>query len=336
MKVFTVSLICVLTFFTLIELLPYAITIGFPNICYGCTDLGKLHQELNNKFGFSYFNFLAMLLLFLYLIYLTSVSKLSSVVKFIVIVACLLFIWLPVMPIINLFSLFLCACYRNPPFIKDYRGEFPASASIEGGADKIIAEYHKYMALNFADCVNKSNPGFRIENRTEEAAAADNCWRSIYIKRAGIFSDDMVAHFPETMRLLGDAQIHNAIFSILDPGVEIPPHVGYYKGYLRYHLGVEIPYDSASDDSNKAFIVCGDEKYVWRQGAGVVFDDLYLHYVKNPSNRRRVVLYLDVIRKSDNPIVAAVNKVGIKLIETSPMLKIFLTNQHKQNKIGDE
>lgn len=228
----------------------------------------------------------------------------------------------------NLVTLFLCCFYKNPPFIKEYYDEFPAAKTVEFGADKIIDEYNYFIKHYDAGCVNKSNPGFKIETRT-----GAGCWRSIYIKRAGIFSSDVASNFPETMKLLEDAQIHNAFFSILDPGVDIPPHVGYYKGYLRYHLGVEIPNNDSEDSSQKAFIVCGDEKYIWAMKKGVLFDDMYVHYVKNPSNKRRVVLYIDVIRKSDNPIVKFVNSAGIAYIETSPVLKQFLQNQHQQRSL---
>lgn len=336
MKPLSFIIILVLSFFTSLELVPLIITVLIPSFCYGCTDLGKFHQELNNKFGLSYFNFIAMLLLFLYLIYLTVVSKYGLALKLFIITICFLCIYLPVFPIINPLNLLMCALCDNPPFINDRYATFPASKNIEAGASKIIAEYHKFSKNNEAVCITEVAPGFRVENRTPEAELANNCWRTLYLKRAGVISADVAKDFPETQRLLDDPQIHHAFFSILDPGVDIPPHVGYYKGYLRYHLGVEIPNNSDIDDSRKAFIVCGGEKYVWRLGSGVLFDDFYLHYVKNPSGERRVVLYIDVIRNSDNIFINAANNFGLWLIETSPTFKVFLTNQHKQNKLKDE
>ena len=145
----------------------------------------------------------------------------------------------------------------------------------------------------------------------------------------------MIKQFPNTIKLIEDEQIHNAFFSILDPGVEIPPHVGYYKGYLRYHMGIEIPNNNTGRTDDKAYIVCGDEKYIWKEKEGIVFDDMYLHYVKNPTNQRRVVLYLDVKRKSENPIITFINNIGIYLMENSILLKTFLKNQHNQNKISE-
>jgi aspartyl/asparaginyl beta-hydroxylase (cupin superfamily) len=150
------------------------------------------------------------------------------------------------------------------------------------------------------------------------------------LKKYGKIVDGIVNDkFPTTINLLKDDQIHNAFFSILDPGVEIPPHTGYYKGYLRYHLGVKIP-----NGDEKAYIVCGGEKYTWKEKEGVLFDDMYLHYVKNPTKKQRVVLYLDVKRKSDNKFVNFINDVCISLMENSPVLKMFLKNQHTQKEIN--
>lgn len=80
--------------------------------------------------------------------------------------------------------------------------------------------------------------------------------------------------------------------------------------------------------------MCGGEKYIWEEGKGVVFDDMYTHYVKNPTNNTRVVLYLDIKRKS-NSFVNKINNIGINLIENSLLANIFLKNQHQQNKIED-
>jgi beta-hydroxylase len=132
---------------------------------------------------------------------------------------------------------------------------------------------------------------------------------------------------------LNEDQIHNAFFSILDPGVEIPPHFGYYKGYLRYHLGIVIPNNDTNKNDDKAYIICGGEKYVWKEKEGIVFDDMFLHYVKNPTNKTRVILYIDIKRIFDSTFLNFINNIGIHLIEGSILFKLFLKNQHVQKKI---
>jgi beta-hydroxylase len=227
-------------------------------------------------------------------------------------------------------TLFLILLYKNPPFVYNYKEEFPASIYIEKKTDLIINEYKKYISTNDAECLRKSVPGFTIENVDSNKT---NCWRAIHLKKYGIIDEEMKYHFPETVSVLSDKQIHNAFFSILDPSVEIPLHVGYYKGYLRYHLGIIIPNNDTGKLEDKAYIVCGDEKYIWKAGKGIVFDDMYMHYVKNPTDQTRVVLYLDIKRKSDNFFVNKINDIGIFLIESSLLINLFLKNQHGQNKI---
>ena len=155
-------------------------------------------------------------------------------------------------------------------------------------------------------------------------------------EKIGVLDENMVQYFPKTTQLLKDSQIHNAFFSILEPGVEIPPHVGYYKGYLRYHIGIIIPNSESNDTINKAYIVCNDEKYIWKENEGIVFDDMYLHYVKNPTNQTRVILYLDIKRNSNTYFINKLNDIGIYFLENSIVLNRFLLNQHNQIKIENE
>ena len=78
--------------------------------------------------------------------------------------------------------------------------------------------------------------------------------------------------------------------------------------------------------------MCGGQKHEWKVKEGVLFDDMYMHHVKNPSNQLRVVLYLDVKRKESNPIISGLNELTTYLIEINPFVKAFIQNQHKQIK----
>lgn len=64
---------------------------------------------------------------------------------------------------------------------------------------------------------------------------------------------------------------------------------------------------------------------------------MFLHYVKNPSYMRRVVLYIDVIRKHNDSrgfeFINVINNLGIWLIDNSLILNIFIKNQHKHKAI---
>jgi len=328
-KVITI-VIGVLILLSMLDILPIIITTMFPSLCYGCTTIGKFQQFLNYKYNLGYVSSFSFILVLTYLFYLTSFVK-NNYVKFSVYFLLLGLFVFPVFPLLNVISLILSPLYKNGPFIKDYYTIFPASIKIDKNADIITKEFEEYTKEHQPECIRKTNPGFKIEITKDSS----NCWRALYLKKFGKIDDDMIKHFPNTIKLLTDKQIHNAFFSILDPGVEIPPHVGYYKGYLRYHMGIVIPNNDTDNFDDKAYIVCGDEKYIWKTGKGIVFDDVYLHYVKNPTNQKRVVLYLDIKRKSDNFFVNKLNDFGLFLIEHSLLFNIFLKNQHGQNKIEE-
>jgi ornithine lipid ester-linked acyl 2-hydroxylase len=149
-------------------------------------------------------------------------------------------------------------------------------------------------------------------------------WKALMLKSGGVPIAENCALCPETGALL--AQIpsaFNAFFSVLEPGQHIAPHLGYYKGFLRYHLGVLIPHDNADgacwmrvqDDPDdharrdKRSIERA-QKYHWRNGRAVMFDDTYLHDAHNGSDEVRVVLFVDVLRKLP-PLLAAFNRLAL-------------------------
>jgi aspartyl/asparaginyl beta-hydroxylase (cupin superfamily) len=97
---------------------------------------------------------------------------------------------------------------------------------------------------------------------------------------------------------------------VLDPHQYITPHWGYYRGFVRYHLGVLIPNDNAggecflrvngdpaANESRDVTRIEAGEVYRWKNGEGIAFDDNYLHDAANNSDQVRVVLWIDLRRK---------------------------------------
>lgn len=79
--------------------------------------------------------------------------------------------------------------------------------------------------------------------------------------------------------------IHTYGFSIMEPGCEIHPHVGYTNAVLRGHLGLY---------SNPfAALKVGEEICTWQEGALFVFDDTTLHSAWNRGETTRVILLFD-------------------------------------------
>jgi len=146
-------------------------------------------------------------------------------------------------------------------------------------------------------------------------------WKAFMLK-AGSFIEPNCALAPKTAALLRSTpSVYNAFFSILEPHQYVKPHWGYFKGFVRYHLGVVIPGDNAErqcwlrvntdpDDNarrEKPLVERG-ETYHWRNGQGV-FDDTNLHDAANESDEVRVVLWLDVFRKLPRPLAAGTRRL---------------------------
>ena len=99
---------------------------------------------------------------------------------------------------------------------------------------------------------------------------------------------------PKTWDIIKDIPgIKTGAFSILRAGTEILPHTGFTSKVLRSHLGLIIPSDCA--------MIVGGERYSWREGECVIFDDTVEHSAYNRSNKDRAVLLIDVERPKKIP-----------------------------------
>ena len=76
-------------------------------------------------------------------------------------------------------------------------------------------------------------------------------------------------YFPKTLELI--SQVPNCstiMFSVLNPGQYLKPHIGPYKGVLRYHLGLITP-----ENTDQCYLHVNNIKYSWKAGQDVLFDD---------------------------------------------------------------
>jgi beta-hydroxylase len=167
-------------------------------------------------------------------------------------------------------------------------------------------------------------------------------WKAFMFK-AGRFVEQNCALAPRTAEIIRSVpSVYNAFFSILEPNQYITPHWGYYKGFVRYHLGVVIPDDnaqnqcwlrvnaSAEDNArrDKKLIERG-EKHYWKNGRGFVFDDTYLHDAANECGEVRVVLWLDVVRKM-RPGLSLYNRAILSAINLQPSFRKIRDNARVQ------
>lgn len=159
-------------------------------------------------------------------------------------------------------------------------------------------------------------------------------WKTVFLRMFDQ-NTETSKRFPKTMALLNSVPSSNRVvsgyFSILEPGSIIHPHVGVYKGVIRYHLGLIIP-----KRWQQVFIVVDKKKLHWKEGEHVMFDDMYTHYVVNSTSERRVVLFLDIKRDFGSWYVNKINDAFIDMIHSSKKLQRALSSADKIDKMKNK
>jgi beta-hydroxylase len=122
-------------------------------------------------------------------------------------------------------------------------------------------------------------------------------WSRFYLKWYGPWKEEALELCPRTVALLNKVpNVRLAMFSLLAPGAKILPHRGVFRGALRYHLALKVP-----TDRSKCFITLDNERYHWKEGKGVLFDDTFAHWVQNNTAEYRLILFLDIERPLSFP-----------------------------------
>lgn len=187
---------------------------------------------------------------------------------------------------INRFLLHYAGWNRRPVFF-DIDAIRPELRGLEEAYPQIRAELDALMARRV------QMPNYHEINKpsTEISATTPGNWK--------VFMLELLGHKPERNRALCPATcaalakvpgVLQAFFSVLEPGKSVPLHDGPYIGYLRYHLGLQVPTD------DPPMIRVAGQPYVWKEGEAVMFDDSWPHEVINRSREPRVVLIVDVPR----------------------------------------
>ena len=120
-------------------------------------------------------------------------------------------------------------------------------------------------------------------------------WTKLYIKWYSDIDDIALKQCPKSCEIIKKLpNIKLAMFSVLAPGTRIKAHKGLYKGCLRFHLGLSTP------NSDNCFIVVDNKKYSWKDGEGILIDDTYEHWVHNNTDKKRIILFCDIVRPLNN------------------------------------
>ncbi|MNI62440.1 Aspartyl/Asparaginyl beta-hydroxylase [compost metagenome] len=108
---------------------------------------------------------------------------------------------------------------------------------------------------------------------------------------------------PQTVALVSAIpNVKGAMFALLPGGSHLNPHRDPFAGSLRYHLGLSTP----NSDACRIFV--DGQAYAWRDGEDVMFDETYVHWVKNETDKTRVILFCDIERPLSNRLITGINR----------------------------
>jgi ornithine lipid ester-linked acyl 2-hydroxylase len=210
---------------------------------------------------------------------------------------------------------------RNPAYLRNYHRDYRGLKELEANHADVQRE-----CLALLDIKDRLTDVRALGAGYTEGGIHTAQWKAFMFK-SGDFIDENCRLAPKTAALIKNIPgVYTAFFSVLYPHQVITPHWGYYKGFLRYHLGVLIPGNNenkqcwirvndnqAQNDLNDKEQIVHGERYYWKNGEGVVFDDNYLHDAANESDEIRVVLWLDLRRKMPF-YVALINRLCLWLV----------------------
>ncbi len=121
-------------------------------------------------------------------------------------------------------------------------------------------------------------------------------WSRFYLHWYGYTHASALAECPRSVALLeGLTDVHAVMFSILPPRGQLTIHADPMACSLRWHLGLATP------NSDLCFINVDGQQRSWRDGEGFIFDETYLHYVRNDTDEPRLILMCDVTRPMSWP-----------------------------------
>jgi beta-hydroxylase len=137
---------------------------------------------------------------------------------------------------------------------------------------------------------------FQLISPAQTYISNDDKWRLFFFKAANINFKKNQKLAPKTMEIINKhKEIISTYISVLGPHKMLNPHEGPWSGVLRMHLGLIIP------DENKCMLINGGEKYYWKEGKTVLFDDTYEHVAVNGTDKLRAILFIDIMRPLPQP-----------------------------------
>jgi aspartyl/asparaginyl beta-hydroxylase (cupin superfamily) len=170
---------------------------------------------------------------------------------------------------------------------------FPWLEELEAATEAIADELRTVMAAERAELVPYVQFEDHIPMDQWRPLNRNPDWTAIHLIQHGRKVEANARHCPQTLAMIEKlpqpdipGASPNAMFSLLAPRTEIPPHVGISNTRLVCHLPLIVP--------DGCWFRVGAETRFWKPGEAFVFDDTMEHEAANPSDELRVVFICDV------------------------------------------
>jgi aspartyl/asparaginyl beta-hydroxylase (cupin superfamily) len=173
------------------------------------------------------------------------------------------------------------------------RSRFSWIEHLESESETIAAELQAVLTAERRELVPYIQYEDHLPLHQWKALNRSPDWTAIHLWQNGRLNEANARHCPRTMAVLerlGQPKIAgaspNAMFSLLAPKTQIPPHVGVSNARLVCHLPIVVP--------EGCWFRVGAETRHWRRGEAFVFDDTIEHEAMNPSDDLRIVFIFDL------------------------------------------
>jgi beta-hydroxylase len=202
-----------------------------------------------------------------------------------------------------IFSPFNCVLYmttlsRGSKAILD-PAEFPELDLLRQNWQTIREEGLELVRQNYIDAAKR--PGTAGYYDVGFRTFFKNGWSRFYLNWYGYTHHSAKRLCPRTVELLRKVPtVRGAMFAFLPRRSQLTRHADPIAISLRYHLGLATP------NSDACFINVNGRDQSWRDGEVIMFDETYLHYVRNDTDCDRLILMCDIQRPL-NPLGALFN-----------------------------
>lgn len=116
-------------------------------------------------------------------------------------------------------------------------------------------------------------------------------WSKFYITWYGKTHNSAKRLMPKTVEIMEKIpSVNGSMLTILPVGSQLTRHLDPMACSLRYHLGLSTPND------DNCFISVDGNKCSWRDGEVIMFDETYIHYAQNNTDKDRLILMCDIDR----------------------------------------